>query len=642
MNRCFFSRQPLVAALAIACASFLPARASSLKPSSVEDQIASANAIFRGNVLELHAFEGDDGGIYTRALIQVDEIFKGKTPKQVRLVHRGGTLADKGETDGASPNLKVGEERIFMVSRRADGTLFARNGFQSALPVSVNKTPIQNYAAGQNLLDTLRTATQGGVLAGDNITDQEGSSEPTPQAFQPSISPPSAPVSTATNLLVGGDGIPARFVLPDRGEPIPYLIDADFLPAGMTQTQAVNAVKTALAAWTNACSVRYVFAGIQSFGQAAAKVPASDGVLRIQLHDHYNYIGGGTGSGDVLGEGGHGWTLSTTTNGWTAGGMVKGNDFYKAIKGYIVLAHTNTFMQNLSNFTEVLCHEIGHTIGLDHSSENFPEPNPILNQAIMYWMAHGNGRGATLNSFDTNTCRQVHPVDNTPPYCYDRMLDAVSSPSPLANPRANTVQIRGYDLQNDSLTLATTDEAHLNGSFSISSSNFTFMPAAYYGDSSSRLDPAGNQYRGSVFARYTDGLNASPFIQVRVLSFNADASSEGVPDSWRLKYFQSTTPAGPNHRANDDADGDGFSNLTEWLLGSTPTNKTSNLAITFFSKTNLQFQAKPYEVYELYSSTNLTSWSRAMNPIIPTNAVANITGFPTTGTSQFFRILKVP
>src|SRR5439155_15825845 len=156
----------------------------------------------------------------------------------------------------------------------------------------------------------------------------------------PSRPQPLTPMSTATNLLVGGDGIPARFILPDRAEPIPYLIDADYLPAGMTQTQAVNAVKTALAAWTNVTSLRYTFAGIQSFGMAAPNVSASDGKLRIQVHDHYNYIGGGGGSGDTLGTGGHSWTIFNLSPGWTTGGNVLTSDFHKTISGYIVLAHT--------------------------------------------------------------------------------------------------------------------------------------------------------------------------------------------------------------------------------------------------------------------------------------------------------------
>ena len=121
-------------------------------------------------------------------------------------------------------------------------------------------------------------------------------------------------------------------------------------------------------------------------------------------------------------------------------------------KAYVVLAHTNAFLQSVPNLTEVLCHEIGHTLGLDHSSEADPEPNPVLNQAIMFWMAHGNNWGAKLNSFDTNACRQIHPL-NTPPWtATTRFLD-VSSLRLLhlpQRPGVNAVQARGYDLQNTS------------------------------------------------------------------------------------------------------------------------------------------------------------------------------------------------
>ena len=342
---------------------------------------------------------------------------------------------------------------------------------------------------------------------------------------------------------------------------------------------------------------------------------------------------------------GHAWNplILSRSSGWTSGGNVAGNDFHKALKGYLVLSHTNTFMQNLTSFTEVLTHEIGHTIGLAHSSESPSETNAVLKQAIMYFTAHGDGRGASLNSFDTNVCREIHPATNTPPYCYDRVLDIDTSPSPPLNvPGVNSAQIRGYDLRGDALTFATTDASALNGTFSTVNSNLTYVPAGYFADAP-RLDPATNAYYDHIYARYSDGTNASPYATVRVVGLYQDSYSEGIPDSWRTTYFGNANPSvGANHHAANDADGDGFSNLTEWLLGSTPTNKTSNLRITFFSKTNLQFQAKPYEVYEIYSSSNLTSWTRAMNPIVPTNTIAVVTNFPNAAPNQFFRVLKVP
>jgi hypothetical protein len=595
----------------------------------------------------------------------VDEVFKGKLPAAVNLVHRGGEVVGRGEIDDFAPQFKTGEEWLVFVSRRPDGTLFSTRGQASAFKLAAVDTatrtvPASNSAAGADLLEQLRAKTTTGPIAGSDVTDQAASlknQSDLPLSNWPlpnNPAPMANPSSVATNLFTDTNGIPARFLQPDRGESVPYLIDADYLPAGMTQAQAISAVQSALAAWVGPTSLRYQFAGIQSFGMPAPDITNGDGVLRIQLHDHYNFIGSGAGSGDTLGVGGHGWVEANSPSGWTTGGNVAGSDFHRVSYGYIVLAHTNTFMQNLTNFAEVLCHEIGHTIGLAHSSENPNESNPYLKQAIMYYMVHDNGRGATLNGWDTNVVRQVHPPNNTPPYCYNRVIDAVSSPSAFTNSSVNTIQVRGYDLQGGPLTLITNDALGLNGSFSLLNSNLTYIPRAWFLDSG-RYDPAGNQLRDIIYARYSDGTNASPYITIKVISLNSDSFSEGIPDYWRLAFFGNANPTnGLDHRATDDADGDGFNNITEWRLGSNPTNSNSNLRITSFSPLTLQWPAKGYEVYELYGSTNLTNWIRVMNPLVPTNfipgtnllnltnSIGVATGFTNGAPWQFFRVQKVP
>ncbi len=276
--------------------------ASSFLPTATDGHIQMSAAVFRGTVLNTESYaDAADGQIYTRTVIQVDEVFKGKLPSRIKLVHRGGTVGNQGEADGFAPQFKVGEERLLFVARRADGTLYATRGSASAfrLPtesLSPTDAGSPELAVGEALLQELRDRTIYGVIPGSDLTDQAASlPELTPLTPPKGPNPQIAASSTATNLMVDGNGIPARFILPDRGEPIPYLIDADYLPTGITQTQAVTAVQNALAAWTNATSLRYRFAGIQSFGAAAANITTSDGILRIQLHDRYNYIGGERG-----------------------------------------------------------------------------------------------------------------------------------------------------------------------------------------------------------------------------------------------------------------------------------------------------------------------------------------------------------
>jgi len=76
-----------------------------------------------------------------------------------------------------------------------------------------------------------------------------------------------------------------------------------------------------------------------------------------------------------------------------------------------------------------------------------------------------------------------------------------------------------------------------------------------------------------------------------------------------------------------------------------PKDKNSAQWISLVQTNLIQWQAKPYELYEVQVSTNLTgtNWVRSGNPLLPTNAIASFSNFYSTASSpRFFRILKVP
>jgi hypothetical protein len=381
---------------------------------------------------------------------------------------------------------------------------------------------------------------------------------------------------------------------------------------------------------------------LQSFGQAAPNVAINDGRIRVQFHDLFGYI---TGS-STLGKGGRNYSISSSFPNGGMGGRVIDTEFFPNNFGYVVLKHTATSMQTLKTFEEVLCHEVGHVLGMAHSSENPSEPPGTLREAMMYFQVHADGRGATLGSYDPPIIQKVHPPANTPPYGYDRVMDIVTA-SPQPNVAGiNSVQVAGFDKQGTVLSLVVTNGTTFNGAFTLQGSLLRYAATSPFSDSG-RFDPAGNSFRDAIFVRYSDGVNGSPFVRVRVLSYNLDTkpagASDGLPDSWAIQYFGSSTPsAGAKTRAQDDFDGDGRTNLEEWLAGTNPALGTSVLKLDPFNGSSVSFTARPYEVYELIQSTDLPVWTRVVNPLLPTTTSGVFPGVGATGGRKFFQVRRVP
>jgi hypothetical protein len=138
--------------------------------------------------------------------------------------------------------------------------------------------------------------------------------------------------------------------------------------------------------------------------------------------------------------------------------------------------------------------------------------------------------------------------------------------------------------------------------------------------------------------------SVSAFLTVLV-----DSDHDGIPDVWMMLYFgHPTGMASDNSLAGQDVDGDGMTNLQEYIAGTNPVDPTSYLKIDTISgapsATTLQFTAISNKTYSLQFKESLTAgvWTKFADVVAGTNTheVSVLDPYPPS-TSRLYR-LAVP
>ena len=124
-----------------------------------------------------------------------------------------------------------------------------------------------------------------------------------------------------------------------------------------------------------------------------------------------------------------------------------------------------------------------------------------------------------------------------------------------------------------------------------------------------------------------------------------DSDGDGMADDWEQQYFGSTTGA----TASVDSDGDGFTNLQEFLANTDPTNAVSALRIISATPSNgdfvVSFTSTTNKLYRVERTDDLTAgmWTTITNNVTGTGGAIQITDVGAAGvTNRFYRSRLLP
>jgi len=133
-----------------------------------------------------------------------------------------------------------------------------------------------------------------------------------------------------------------------------------------------------------------------------------------------------------------------------------------------------------------------------------------------------------------------------------------------------------------------------------------------------------------------------------IVSSARDGDGDSIPDFWTQYYFGHTDgQAGDLSRAGDDADGDGLSNLQEFLTGTNPTNAASAFHLAIAGNLNaanskvLSWPASPGTTYHVQYKDNLTDalWLDSGLTIFFTGNQAYVI-VPADQASRYYRLVS--
>jgi hypothetical protein len=404
----FLTRAAIRVWLVTVCVLTLPSVARASNPKWSDEELARfSDAIVTGRVTDISS--GRDlrtNAIYTYVTLLVESALKGDIPEREIIVKQlGGEVGGEGLGVSEQATFSRGEQvLLFLETRPRDKTLYTSALWQG-------KWTIDRDAASGEMIATRRS---GGESRGIFTEPERRSLAPfltrvrTVVAEAPApaergfvAAPPAEEMRAASHAASVVGGAPYTLFNPpwrwneyDSGTSIPMDMQSSGQPglAGGGTAELSRAVGV----WSSAVGIRIVGGGNTNrcFGGG------SDGRISIVFNDPCGEI---SNTGNTLAIGGASYSFS---GGRTVGGIA----FYRAVAGYIVdndSSNARSYLTSSTCFQSTNTHELGHVLGLDHSSNS---------SAIMYAIISSSCFNAPIpiSADDTAGIRAIYQGATTP------------------------------------------------------------------------------------------------------------------------------------------------------------------------------------------------------------------------------------
>ena len=353
---------------------------------------ATSAAVVTGTVTSSVPRRQSHGGIVTETTVAVDRVYKGAIDgMSVTVTTPGGRLDDEDVVVHGAPSFAIGESVLLYLQETPRGAVRT-----TALGLGAYRltTSVAGTVIATQMAPTRDTRRLEDVAATVQALGDPGS--PVGAAN------PTGPV-TARFTLLGSD--PGRWFEADTGDPVRLAVANADAVLGPQESNAI--VDAAMGAWNDVATASIVLErGAPTSPGDSIAGGACDRRSVVQFNDPMNEIGPLSNCSGVLAVGG--FCSRNLT------GVVNGQVFVHISEGDLTVAKGLGNCFGRRAYEEIITHEIGHVIGIGHSSENLNEPDPALKDATMYFLVHLDGRGAALRPDDVAAATFIYPLTDDP------------------------------------------------------------------------------------------------------------------------------------------------------------------------------------------------------------------------------------